>query len=69
MRYIKIGNDVYTANGSVRRFYCTLAAWPHSPAAFTGNRSFCETCGTRLIDNCLECGAPQCCPRCCKHGL
>ena len=25
----------------------------------------CETCGTELITNCLVCGAPLCCPKCC----
>ncbi len=25
----------------------------------------CETCGTEIIDNCLRCGAPRCCPHCC----
>lgn len=25
----------------------------------------CEACGTKLIDQCFRCGAPQCCPKCC----
>lgn len=28
--------------------------------------SNCEDCGTKLIDNCFVCGAPVCCPKCCK---
>lgn len=27
----------------------------------------CEHCGTELIDDCLSCGAPQCCPACCEE--
>lgn len=29
----------------------------------------CENCGTKTIDRCLRCGAPQCCPRCCEVEL
>ena len=32
--------------------------------AVTRNR--CEHCGAKTIDNCLVCGAPQCCPACCR---
>jgi hypothetical protein len=31
-------------------------------------RTCCEYCGTPTIDNCLKCGAPQCCPKCCQEG-
>lgn len=27
----------------------------------------CEHCGTKIIDNCPVCGAPQCCPKCCDE--
>lgn len=27
----------------------------------------CDECGTELIDECLRCGAPQCCPKCCAE--
>lgn len=27
--------------------------------------SRCDTCNTELVDHCLRCGAPQCCPVCC----
>jgi len=27
----------------------------------------CETCGTQIINHCLRCGAPQCCPKCCAE--
>ena len=30
-----------------------------------GQKMKCEECGTELIDQCLRCGAPQCCPKCC----
>ncbi len=33
--------------------------------ASKGSRK-CENCGGDTIDNCLRCGAPQCCPRCCE---
>lgn len=26
----------------------------------------CDTCGANTIDGCMRCGAPQCCPQCCK---
>ena len=25
----------------------------------------CDECGTELVDECLRCGALQCCPKCC----
>lgn len=28
----------------------------------------CEHCGTKLIDECLMCGAPVCCPKCCLEA-
>ena len=30
------------------------------------NGVHCEHCGAWCIDNCLRCGAPQCCPQCCS---
>lgn len=30
-------------------------------------RSKCDACGTSTIDNCGQCGAPQCCPKCCDE--
>lgn len=27
----------------------------------------CSDCGTNLITKCKICGAPNCCPECCKH--
>lgn len=29
-------------------------------------RNQCAHCGARLIDGCLSCGAPICCPQCCQ---
>lgn len=29
------------------------------------SKRVCEDCGTPIIDNCIRCGAPQCCPKCC----
>lgn len=31
-------------------------------------KEVCETCGTQIIDRCLVCGAPQCCPKCCHEA-
>ncbi len=28
----------------------------------------CETCGATIIDDCPQCGAPQCCPNCCSDS-
>lgn len=30
--------------------------------------SKCDECGTRLINRCFRCGAPVCCPKCCKES-
>jgi hypothetical protein len=27
----------------------------------------CDYCGTKLVDKCPHCGAPQCCPLCCAQ--
>jgi len=32
------------------------------------NGSYCDVCGTELIDRCLRCGAPVCCPKCCEEA-
>lgn len=32
------------------------------------NGQRCESCGAWCIDNCVRCGAPQCCPQCCLVG-
>ena len=32
------------------------------------NGETCDVCGTELIDRCLVCGAPQCCPICCAEA-
>jgi len=29
------------------------------------NGQRCESCGAWCIDDCVRCGAPQCCPQCC----
>lgn len=29
----------------------------------------CEYCGSALISRCLSCGAPVCCPKCCKDSI
>ena len=31
------------------------------------NGGICEHCGSETIDHCPMCGAPQCCPTCCKE--
>ena len=31
-----------------------------------GAHNRCGECGALLINNCPYCGAPQCCPSCCK---
>lgn len=35
--------------------------------AVNSNASTCEDCGTSIINDCPVCGAPQCCPKCCKE--
>lgn len=32
------------------------------------NGTPCDDCGTECQDNCLVCGAPQCCPKCCAEA-
>lgn len=34
--YKRIGGDVGERSGNFYRFYCTMAAWPYSPAARMG---------------------------------
>ena len=29
----------------------------------------CDECGTQLINRCLTCGAPVCCPKCCDEAM
>src|SRR5882762_465745 len=42
----------------------TKDTWTPQPKVSKG---VCEHCGTAIIDNCLRCGAPQCCPKCCAE--
>jgi len=35
---------------------------------FTPNGRVCDTCGSELIDKCAMCGAPVCCPVCCRQA-
>jgi hypothetical protein len=42
---------------SKRRLECELAA---------ATRNRCDACGAKIIDKCVCCGAPQCCPQCCR---
>jgi len=32
------------------------------------NGETCDHCGGECIDNCMRCGAPQCCPACCADS-
>jgi hypothetical protein len=32
------------------------------------NGMICDDCGTECVNNCLQCGAPQCCPKCCDEA-
>lgn len=29
----------------------------------------CDECGTNLINRCLICGTPVCCPKCCEEAF
>ena len=35
------------------------------PSAPGGNT--CDHCGAELVRDCMICGAPNCCPRCCQE--
>lgn len=37
------------------------------PYAVAFQDAYGEHCGTKTIDGCLRCGAPQCCPKCCEE--
>ena len=39
-----------------------------SPIQNKPNGIFCDECGAELIDGCTVCGAPICCPKCCKEA-
>ena len=34
----------------------------------SGTGETCDICGTVLINRCLRCGAPVCCPKCCEES-
>jgi len=40
--------------------------WPKWQVEIVDRRNTCDTCGGALIDRCGVCGAPVCCPWCCK---
>lgn len=33
------------------------------------NGEKCDHCGSECIDRCVICGAPQCCPVCCRESI
>lgn len=33
-----------------------------------GIGKYCDKCGTELINRCIACGAPVCCPKCCQEA-
>lgn len=50
-------------------FLALANAAPPRPAIVTSATDAsprCDHCGARTIDNCPNCGAPQCCPQCCQ---
>lgn len=53
--------------------YCQCPRNAHGPCPGCGKlpsydvpKGCCEYCGNKLIDDCKRCGAPVCCPVCCK---
>lgn len=49
------------------RFTGKLIDYPSSNLpSLNGDK--CDNCGSELIDRCIRCGAPQCCPWCCAEG-
>lgn len=57
-----VQND-YWVNG-VTRLAASHAVLNARLTAATADR--CDHCGARLVPNCQRCGAPTCCPQCCK---
>ena len=55
--------------GAVKMDY--LNQFSGKPQPFNGlprqTNEKCEKCGTPLINDCILCGAPICCPKCCKE--
>lgn len=50
---------------SIDRFTGKLMDKP-SDSLPTVSVEICEDCGSRLINRCVRCGAPVCCPECCQ---
>ena len=53
----------YLSDGKLREVLRVTASDGCEKRALT--KAVCEDCGTPIIDNCVKCGAPQCCPKCC----
>ncbi len=43
------------------------AMTPRKESEAVPDRQKCDECGTKIIDQCFKCGAPQCCPKCCAE--
>lgn len=47
---------------------CPYSGNPQPNLNAVKNGEFCESCGTELMDKCNVCGAPVCCPKCCRES-
>ena len=59
---LKKGDVVETIN------YFTGKSQPHSGLPRSSDGEKCEECSTVLVYNCIFCGAPVCCPKCCAEA-
>ena len=46
---------------------CVRYWGPRGTSYWESNGRKCERCGTECVDRC-DCGAPQCCPKCCLEA-
>lgn len=62
-------SDFDTTVATLRNFIIDdhLSERDEDDAAPEGSQK-CDECGTGLVDKCLRCGAPQCCPKCCREA-
>ena len=58
MRPLPPLDDLGGAHQEIRKLRAELAE---------ANKNRCDHCGAKInVDGCLPCGAPQCCPSCCR---
>jgi len=50
------------------RWLVVMSAMQRNRQGMKTNGNKCDNCRSMCIDDCPQCGAPQCCPRCCDEA-